>query len=104
MAIPTTERNDTWNCSADHVPRTVLLQVMELEKSFTRFREANSPRRSAEASPQAEQEEHRVFATDLVAALSVSEEEAEEMIFIADLQETSSIDFTEFRNLVVNWG
>ena len=35
-------------------------------------------------------EEHLVYASDLVAVLGVSEQEAEEMIFIADLQESTN--------------
>mmetsp|Transcript_30270 Transcript_30270/g.78638 ORF Transcript_30270/g.78638 Transcript_30270/m.78638 type:complete len:303 (-) Transcript_30270:305-1213(-) len=113
-----------------------VLEVHELEKSFTRFRQTAASQLSSaagrlssngrlsgtaiagrtaaaadegaaapiEPQPEPQSEEHRVYAADLVAALGVSEEEAEQMIFIADLQETSSIDFTEFRNLVVNWG
>ena len=34
---------------------------------------------------------------------TITEPEAEEMIFIADLKENSAIDFTEFRQVVVNW-
>ena len=44
-----------------------------------------------------------IYASDLVAILGVTELEAEEMIFIADLKENSAIDFTEFRQVVVNW-
>jgi len=44
-----------------------------------------------------------VYAKDLVAALGVTEEIAEEMIYTADLQENQSITFTEFRQVVVNW-
>ena len=46
---------------------------------------------------------HVVRASDLVAALHVTLEEAEEMIFIADLKDNQSIDFTEFKQVVVNW-
>ena len=48
-------------------------------------------------------DEHMIYASDLVAILGVTELEAEEMIFIADLKENSAIDFTEFRQVVVNW-
>ena len=52
--------------------------------------------------------EHAVYASDLVATLGITEVEAEEMIFIADLKdapegEEKSIDFTEFKQVVVNW-
>ena len=51
---------------------------------------------------------HRVYASDLVATLGISEAEAEEMIFIADLKDADEgadkfIDFTEFKQVVVNW-
>eukprot|EP00966_Prymnesium_polylepis_P190164 4406525-Prymnesium_polylepis.1 len=45
-------------------------------------------------------EEHKIYAADLVAALGVTEEIAEEMIYIADLQQNQSITFTEFRQAV----
>ena len=85
--------------------------MRELEESFTRFRAANPNRRisvppggDSLAAVMAEgDEEHKIFASDLVAALGVSEETAEEMIYIADLQENQSITFTEFRQVVVNW-
>lgn len=50
-------------------------------------------------------QEHMVYAVDLVGTLGVTQEEAEEIIYIADLQDknTAAIDFTEFRQLVVNW-
>ena len=44
-----------------------------------------------------------LYASDLIAALGVSEKEANEMIFIADMDENQRIDFTEFRQVVVNW-
>ena len=50
-----------------------------------------------------EEEDHHVYASDLVAALGVTEEEAEEMIFIADLKDNERIDFTEWKQVVVNW-
>jgi len=50
-----------------------------------------------------DQLDDHLYATDLVAALGISEEDAEEMVFIADLKETQSIDFTEFRQVIVNW-
>ena len=46
---------------------------------------------------------HVVCSKDLVAALGVSEAEAEEMIFIADLKDNQYIDFTEFKQVVVSW-
>merc|ERR1712146_9202 len=48
-------------------------------------------------------DEHSVYASDLVRALGVNKDEAEEMIFIADLQDNQAIDFTEFKQIVVNW-
>jgi Ca2+-binding EF-hand superfamily protein len=50
-----------------------------------------------------EKNDDHLYASDLVAALGVTEEEAEEMIFVADLKENQSIDFTEFKQVVVNW-
>ena len=49
------------------------------------------------------QPEHVVYAADLVATLGVTEIEAEEMIFIADLKDNQYIDFTEFKQVVVSW-
>jgi len=133
-----------------------ILEVMELEKAFTRLREkrlrmesqadsAGSGRKSsshpdqragpnkspspvgerkkscggsplsllgrapsneaAAAAPAGKEEKdgHMVYASDLVLTLGVSEAEAEEMIFIADLQDNQAIDFTEFKQVVVNW-
>ena len=74
-----------------------MLEVQLLEASFVKFRKA------AEQSVPEDTGAHSVYASDLVAALGVSSEEAEEMIFIADLKDTQSIDFTEFRQVVVNW-
>ena len=92
---------------------------MELEKAFTRLREArvrlealpsrDSSRARARSSGSdggvelPKKEEHMVYASDLVLTLGVSEAEAEEMIFIADLQDNQAIDFTEFKQVVVNW-
>jgi hypothetical protein len=45
----------------------------------------------------------QVYAADLVRALGVNKDEADEMIFIADLQNDQAIDFTEFKQIVVNW-
>jgi Ca2+-binding EF-hand superfamily protein len=70
-----------------------VLEVRALERSFARFRQPC----------QTELEEHRIYAHDLVAALGVSEQVAEEMIFIADLEDNQSITFTEFRQVVCNW-
>ena len=106
-----------------------LLEVIALESSFTAFRrkslaseslnrigasERASGRLAAAvqgatqeqqrgASEQDAADEHTVYATDLVVALGVTEDEAEEMIFIADLKDGQGIDFTEFRQVVVNW-
>ena len=44
-----------------------------------------------------------MYASDLVATLGISEAEAEEMIFIADLKDNQAIDFTEFKQVVINW-
>ena len=89
-----------------------LLEVMLLEESFTRFRAARADGASAPGrvehaagaagGPQT-QPEHVVYAADLVATLGVTEIEAEEMIFIADLKDNQSIDFTEFKQVVVHW-
>ena len=83
-----------------------LLEVMLLEESFTRFRAARAdgaappPQQlAADGSPL----EHVVYAADLVATLGVTELEAEEMIFIADLKDNQYIDFTEFKQVVVSW-
>jgi len=119
-----------------------LLEVHQLEKSFTQFRQmskakAKAQRESADLAAALEQgrknsisklslfsakrrssdtsmlnidgvaledqDEHALYASDLVAALGVTPEEAEEMIFVADLKENQSIDFTEFKQVVVNW-
>ena len=53
--------------------------------------------------PQEPLNEHAVYASDLVVTLGISEAEAEEMIFIADLKDDLCIDFTEFKQVVVNW-
>ena len=86
-----------------------LLEVMQLAQSFMSFRErVNSSRRASGRLSEHEVTakpgiEHSVHASDLVAALGISEEEADEMIFIADMKETQQIDFTEFRQVVCNW-
>lgn len=74
-----------------------MLELMHLEESFKQFRPPKLEPAGAEA------EQHVVRASDLVAALGVTLEEAEEMIFIADLKDNQVIDFTEFRQVVVNW-
>lgn len=101
-----------------------LVEVQQLQSSFTAFRES-AKKKAEEASKKAAEDlahakkhhkhglpmasrpddpdDHNVYAEDLVAALGVSEEEAEEMIFIADLKESQAIDFTEFKQVVVNW-
>ena len=79
-----------------------VVEVLELERSFTRFREGNSDSKEGGKAINVD-EEHFVYAVDLVAALGVTEEVAEEMIYIADLQDKNAITFTEFRQLVVNW-
>ena len=88
-----------------------LLEVMLLEESFTRFRAARADGASAPgrvehaagaAGGSQTQPEHVVYAADLVATLGVTEIEAEEMIFIADLNDNQKIDFTEFKQVVVN--
>eukprot|EP00965_Chrysotila_dentata_P190376 6173852-Pleurochrysis_carterae.AAC.1 len=77
-------------------------QVHELEASFTRFRaEARNMLSPAEAEEQ--EEDHLVRVSDLVNALGVSEREAEEMMFIADMNEDQTVGFTEFKQVVVNW-
>ena len=85
-----------------------LLETMVLEKSFLSFRQGATGDASARASPSGRSEDedddnHRVYASDLVGALGVTLEEAEEMIFIADLKDDQRIDFTEFKQVVVNW-
>lgn len=112
-----------------------ILEVMTLEKAFTRLREGRNkgegtssphPAKSKggkfigpitekvltsklqkgearETGEKEERDEHMVYASDLVLTLGVTEEEAEEMIFIADLQDNQAIDFTEFKQVVVNW-
>jgi len=86
-----------------------LLETMALEKSFLSFRQAATGDASARASPSRRSEDdddddnHRVYASDLVGALGVTLQEAEEMIFIADLKDDQAIDFTEFKQVVVNW-
>ena len=84
-----------------------VLEIMQLEASFTRLR-ANARRSATGGDIEAAnggppKDEHMIYASDLVAILGVTELEAEEMIFIADLKENSAIDFTEFRQVVVNW-
>ena len=76
-----------------------LVEELTLERAFTRLRER---RLEAVAEPGAA-EDHLVYASDLVATLGVSESEAEEMIFIADLGGTRAVDISEFKALVVNW-
>ena len=85
-----------------------LLEVMHLEVSFKRFRAKSQESEvtsysCSEAEGKSSADEHLVYASDLVAALGVTLEEAEEMIFIADLKDNQSIDFTEFKQVVVNW-
>ena len=68
-----------------------------------------SPKRGAKAGARAAvgsstpDNLHVVRASDLVAALNVTMAEAEEMIFIADIKDNQLVDFTEFRQVVVNW-
>ena len=78
-----------------------LLEVMLLEESFTRFRAQRSDHQRSPGGMKLD--EHAVYASDLVTALGVTELEAEEMIFIADLKDNQNIDFTEFKQVVVNW-
>jgi len=83
-----------------------LLEVMLLEESFTRFRAARTAAdgpAAAQPATDGSQLEHVVYAADLVATLGVTELEAEEMIFIADLKDNQYIDFTEFKQVVVSW-
>jgi len=99
-----------------------VLEVRALEESFTRFRspcdgsrlrermkrdelalQQKPPVKPSDEGDGATDEEHKIYAADLVAALGVTEEIAEEMIYIADLQQNQSITFTEFRQVVVNW-
>jgi len=78
-----------------------LVETMHLERSFKSFRQL-SPGAIA-AQQQSGDEEHEIYASDLVAALGVTLKQAEEMIFIADLKDNQKIDFTEFKQVVVNW-
>ena len=71
-----------------------LLETLELEKSFRSFRVSMANSNA---------DNHAIYASDLVAALGVTLREAEEMIFIADLKDNQAIDFTEFKQVVVNW-
>ena len=80
-----------------------MLEIMHLEKSFVSFRNRASGRPLASNDQQEGVIDHAVYANDLVSALGVTEEEAAEMIFIADLKDNQRIDFTEFRQVVVNW-
>ena len=91
-----------------------LLELLQLERSFTRFREkarrTSRPLRKevvsmSELSEQSRvaPEDHFVHASDLVAALGVTTHEAEEIMFIADLNEDHKIDFTEFKQCVMSW-
>lgn len=108
-----------------------ILEVNELQKAFTRLREGrnkviSSPHpatakswplgdklrpsqwqsKAVQAPKPAEGpklEDHLVYASDLVGTLGVTEAQAEEMIFIADLVNNQAIDFTEFKQVVVNW-
>ena len=83
-----------------------VLEVRELEQSFTRFRmqgRAANAKAGEGASEADDDDEHKIYAADLCNALGVTEEIAEEMIYIADLQDNQSITFTEFRQVVVNW-
>jgi Ca2+-binding EF-hand superfamily protein/CRP-like cAMP-binding protein/anti-anti-sigma regulatory factor len=83
-----------------------VLEVRELEKSFTGFRQQRL-RGSGNTGDRVERggdfKAQRIYAQDLVAALGVSKDIAEEMIYIADLEDNQSISFTEFRQVVVNW-
>ena len=71
--------------------------MRELEQSFTRFRShasgggvgggAGGGEGGGEGVvASGDEDEHKIYARDLVAALGVTEEVAEEMIYIADLQ------------------
>lgn len=109
------------------------MEVNELEKAFTRLRQgrklsdsgnpsSNKPKLSLrrkltrkangnkadDNTPSSNPlpptlDDHKVYASDLVITLKVKREEAEEMIFIADLWDNQAIDFTEFKQIVVNW-
>ena len=110
-----------------------VLEVMQLEQSFTRMRAHRLAQAdggiagaggTARPPPPRHQlthggkttvqlvaaplNEHAVYASDLVHCLGITGAEAEEMIFIADLKDDPrdvepSIDFTEFKQVVVNW-
>jgi len=72
-----------------------LLELLALEESFTRFRK--------KARGDDAEDDHFIHVSDLVAALGVSVHEAEEIIFIADINENHRIDFTGFKQTIMNW-
>ena len=89
-------------------PAFVRMRAAVVEKLETLHSEVMEARAVYQANIEAAnggppKDEHMIYASDLVAILGVTELEAEEMIFIADLKENSAIDFTEFRQVVVNW-
>ena len=80
--------------------------MRELEQSFTRFRQRGKTGADGEKAAEEQKNdrhEHEISVQDLVAALGVTQEIAEEMIYIADMQDNDRITFTEFRQIVVNW-
>ena len=85
-----------------------VVEVMKLEQAFTKLRSLERLK-DLKADPKHKRRHaHAVYASDLVHTLKISEVEAEEMIFIADLKNEDatlekSIDFSEFKQVVVNW-
>ena len=85
-----------------------VVEVMKLEQAFTKLRSLERLK-DLKADPKHKRRHaHAVYASDLVHTLKISEVEAEEMIFIADLINEDatlekSIDFSEFKQVVVNW-
>jgi Ca2+-binding EF-hand superfamily protein len=73
-----------------------IVETLQLEKAFTRLRPMHDTRGQ-------HLDEHLIYASDLVDTLGVTSDEAEEMIFIADLSSNRCVDIAEFKALVVNW-
>lgn len=85
-----------------------VVEVMKLEQAFTKLRSLERLKELKADPKHKRRHAHAVYASDLVHTLKISEVEAEEMIFIADLKDEDatlekSIDFSEFKQVVVNW-
>ena len=83
------------------MPKLPSIKCLRLHGS--RISTASPSSKHLGGSPAALLNEHCIYASDLVSTLRISEEEAEEMIFIADFKDNQAIDFTEFKQVVVNW-